>query len=46
MFEAFLSEPVDIVGVEPLGIGSGVGEHAASMTFGKKGVLHGFESML
>ena len=46
MFEAFLAEPVDIVGVEPLGIGSGVGEHAASMTFGNKGVLHGFESML
>ena len=46
MFEAFLSEPVDIVGVEPLGIGTGIGEHAASMKFGKKGVLHGFESML
>jgi len=46
MFEAFLSEPVDIVGVEPLGIGNGIGEHAASMKFGKKGILHGFESML
>jgi len=46
MFEAFLPEPVDIVGVEPLGRGSGVGDHAASMTFGKKGILHGFESLL
>ena len=36
----------DVVCVEPLGRGSGVGDHAASMTFGKKGTLHGFESLL
>lgn len=46
MFEAFLADPVEIVGVEPLGRGTGVGDHAASITYGKKGVLHGFESML
>ncbi len=46
MFEAFLSDPVDIVGVEPLGRGENVGDHAASMKFGSKGILHGFESML
>lgn len=46
LFEAFLSEPVDIVGVEPLGRGEKIGDHAASMTFGTKGILHGFESML
>lgn len=46
MFEAFLADPVEIVGVEPLGRGAGVGDHAASITYGKKGVLHGFESML
>lgn len=46
MFEAFLSDPVEIVGVEPLGRGDGVGDHAASMAFGSKGTLHGFESML
>lgn len=46
MFEAFLSDPVDIVGVEPLGRGENIGDHAASMKFGTKGILHGFESML
>jgi len=46
MFGAFLAEPVEIVGVEPGGKGSEVGAHAATMTYGKKGVLHGFESML
>jgi len=46
LFVAFLPEPVEIVGVEPGGRGKEIGEHAASMTYGKKGVLHGFESML
>ena len=46
LFEAFLPEPVDIVGVEPGGRGTEVGDHAASMKYGKKGILHGFESML
>ena len=46
MFVPFLADPVEIIGVEPLGRGSGIGDHAASMTFGKKGVLHGFESYL
>ena len=45
-FVPFLADPVDIVGIEPLGRGPAVGDHAASMAFGKKGVLHGFESML
>ncbi len=46
MFVPFVGEPVEIVGVEPLGRGPAVGDNAASMTYGKKGVLHGFESML
>lgn len=46
MFAAFLNEPVDIIGVEPLGRGSGIGDHAASIAYGKKGILHGFESYL
>lgn len=46
MFEAFLPEPVDIIGVEPLGRGPAVGDHAATMQFGTKGVLHGFESIV
>ncbi|MBQ3109436.1 MAG: tryptophan synthase subunit beta, partial [Clostridia bacterium] len=46
MFIPFLADPVDIVGAEPLGRGTAVGDHAASIAYGKKGVLHGFESML
>ncbi|MBE6935304.1 MAG: tryptophan synthase subunit beta [Ruminococcaceae bacterium] len=44
MFVPFLADPVEIIGVEPLGRGSKVGDHAASMTYGKRGILHGFES--
>lgn len=46
MFSAFLADPVEIYGVEPLGKGHGIGQHAASITYGKKGILHGFESYL
>ena len=46
LFIPFLSDPVDIYGVEPMGRGEKVGDHAATITFGKKGILHGFESYL
>lgn len=46
MFIPFLDDPVDIIGVEPLGRGNKLGDHAASMTFGEKGVMHGFESIM
>lgn len=46
MFIPFLNDPVDIYGVEPMGRGEGVGDNAASITFGKKGTLHGFESIM
>ena len=39
MFVPFVDEPVDIVGVEPLGRGTKMGDHA-------KGVMHGFESIM
>lgn len=45
-FVPFISDPVDIYGVEPMGRGTDIGDHAASITYGKKGVLHGFESYL
>ncbi len=45
-FIPFLADPVEIVGVEPLGKGPEVGNHAASMAYGTPGVLHGFESYL
>ena len=46
MFTAFLGDPLDIYGVEPLGKGSRLGDHSASITYGRKGVLHGFESIM
>ena len=46
MFEAFLEEPVNIVGVEPMGKGKEIGNNAATITFGKEKVLHGFNSLV
>lgn len=44
MFSAFLAdEEVAIYGVEPGGRSTKVGDHAASMTFGKPGLMHGFK---
>ena len=43
-FCAYLNDPVDIYGVEPLGKGAGFGQHAATINYGKKGTLHGFDS--
>ena len=46
MFVPFLGDPVEIYGIEPLGKGENVGDHAATMKFGTKGRLHGFDSYL
>ena len=46
MFIPFLDDPVDITGIEPLGRGEKLGDHAASMKFGEKGIMHGFESIM
>jgi tryptophan synthase beta chain len=46
LFSAFLADPVTIYGVEPMGKGETLGDHAASITFGEKGVMHGFESLM
>ena len=43
-FCAYLNDPVDLYGVEPLGKGPGFGNHAATIAYGKPGKLHGFES--
>ena len=45
MFEAFLEEPVNIVGVEAMGEGKEPGKNSATMTLGKEMVLHGFNSL-
>ena len=46
LFAGFLNDPVDIYGVEPLGRGSALGDHAASLTYGTEGVMHGFNSIM
>ena len=47
IFSGFIEDKdVKLYGVEPLGKGTKLGEHAASINFGKKGVLHGFKSMV
>ncbi len=46
MFVPFLGDPVDLFGVEPMGRGRELGDHAATMTFGSKGELHGFVSQV
>ncbi|QHI68414.1 tryptophan synthase subunit beta [Tichowtungia aerotolerans] len=43
IFSAFLNDPCEIWGVEPLGRGPGTGEHAATMTYGMPGIIHGFK---
>ncbi len=45
MFTAFIGdESVRIVGVEPSGRGMAYGDHAATLTMGHPGVMHGFKS--
>ncbi|MBE6635185.1 MAG: tryptophan synthase subunit beta [Ruminococcaceae bacterium] len=46
IFSGFLNDPVDIYGVEPLGKGPSLGDHAASLTYGTEGVMHGFNSIM
>jgi len=44
LFTAFLEdEDVKIIGVEPAGKGLDTNEHAATLTLGTKGAIHGFE---
>ena len=46
MFSGFLNDPVEIYGVEPLGRGTALGDHAASLQYGTEGVMHGFNSIM
>ncbi len=46
MFSGFLNDPVDIYGVEPLGRGTALGDHAASLKYGTEGIMHGFNSIM
>ena len=46
MFSGFLNDPVEIYGVEPLGRGEKLGDHAASLKYGTEGIMHGFNSIM
>lgn len=45
-FSGFLNDPVEIYGVEPLGRGNKLGDHAASLQYGEPGIMHGFNSIM
>jgi len=45
-FAGFLNDYVDIYGVEPLGRGAKLGDHAASLQYGTEGIMHGFNSIM
>ena len=45
-FSGFLNDPVEIYGVEPLGRGTALGDHAASLNYGTEGIMHGFNSLM
>lgn len=46
IFEAFLNDPVKLVGIEAAGTGKGTTKTAASIAFGREGIIHGFRSMV
>lgn len=47
MFAGFIDDKdVGLNGVEPLGRGTNLGEHSATMTYGKPGMIHGFKCLL
>ena len=45
-FSGFLNDEVAIYGVEPLGRGPKLGDHAASLQYGTEGIMHGFNSIM
>ena len=47
IFSAFIDEKdVNLYGVEPMGRGEALGDHAATLTYGEEGVMHGFNSIM
>lgn len=47
IFSGFLNdETVRLYGVEPLGRGPSFGDHAASITYGTEGIMHGFNTIM
>jgi len=46
IFSGFIDDDVKLYGVEPMGKGDKIGEHSASLTYGKEGIMHGFKSIM
>lgn len=46
LFAGFIEDDVQLYGVEPLGTSSKLGEHAATITYGEDGDIHGFRTMV
>jgi tryptophan synthase beta chain len=46
LFNEFLDDSVKLIGVEPAGKGSGIGQHAATITHGSEGVIHGMKTIV
>lgn len=46
LFHEFLDDKVKLIGVEPAGRGSGIGEHAATITYGTEGIIHGMKTIV
>ncbi|MEI7810147.1 MAG: tryptophan synthase subunit beta [bacterium] len=46
LFHEFLDDQVKLIGIEPSGIGSGIGQHAATITYGTEGVIHGMKTIV
>ncbi len=47
IFSAYIEDQnVKLYGVEPMGTGTKTGEHAATITYGKPGMIHGFKCYL
>ncbi len=47
IFAGFIDDKeVELYGVEPMGRGKELGEHAATLTYGTEGVMHGFNSVM
>jgi tryptophan synthase beta chain len=47
IFSGFIDDKyIKLYGVEPMGKGEKIGEHSASLTYGKEGIMHGFNSIM
>jgi len=46
LFSGFIDDDVALYGVEPMGTSSKLGDHAATITFGVDGDIHGFHTLV